>query len=549
MTRPKLPSERKRRQHIKVHTGCKTCKKRRVKCDEKRPTCFQCQRLGLQCHGYDPPAPWLITSALMSVDETSVDSKDDDFKSESQSHDQLVSISRPRAHVQQVRIVDHTGCTPALSTSLELVSPILREDAIKGEFLNRWIGDEKTNGIVHGARMPTPVAAWIHSSAAVWMMPESRVAHMASIALALSIVATQEGDERLARHAVQKYQQTLPLLRRQIQRLSSPTSMNPKDVASKSLIASAVAAGFVCALCEHSLQSWQNADSHFEGVAMVFNALGPSCLDDDHTRQVYLDHRMIWICCGFVHRRTSLYVKPEWRLSNLTWTQDDPRANTPLQRLLDIASQAPPIFAAIDTIDAQRNVKSRPSAQWQLLWQMEVLSDEIQSWYQTYNRADPVAQPKTNRRKVSLLEIPRLLYSDVPSMITHGYYSSFRIYLALEIWTLARNLQQTSKAMERAEQARLISIITACVESLRVEAERICASVDPLLASQKAIATSAMLIIVFFLDTAWLAFDALHHRAAADISNVKIWFARSSPKLRAKGFQALREPWNVLASN
>lgn len=32
--------------------GCATCKQRRVKCDQARPKCQACQRLGLHCGGY-----------------------------------------------------------------------------------------------------------------------------------------------------------------------------------------------------------------------------------------------------------------------------------------------------------------------------------------------------------------------------------------------------------------------------------------------------------------------------------------------------------------
>ncbi|KAJ6440608.1 3-ketoacyl-CoA thiolase [Purpureocillium lavendulum] len=39
----------------KVRTGCKTCKARRVKCDEQRPTCLRCHKAGKICRGYDPP--------------------------------------------------------------------------------------------------------------------------------------------------------------------------------------------------------------------------------------------------------------------------------------------------------------------------------------------------------------------------------------------------------------------------------------------------------------------------------------------------------------
>lgn len=56
-----VPEEKqgyKRKYHSKSRKGCSTCKKRRVKCDEVRPQCSNCQRMKLVC-GYinDAPAP------------------------------------------------------------------------------------------------------------------------------------------------------------------------------------------------------------------------------------------------------------------------------------------------------------------------------------------------------------------------------------------------------------------------------------------------------------------------------------------------------------
>ncbi|KAI5456930.1 hypothetical protein BGZ63DRAFT_395123 [Mariannaea sp. PMI_226] len=42
-----------RRVHSKSRLGCFSCKRRRVKCDERRPCCAPCSRLGLQCE-YPP---------------------------------------------------------------------------------------------------------------------------------------------------------------------------------------------------------------------------------------------------------------------------------------------------------------------------------------------------------------------------------------------------------------------------------------------------------------------------------------------------------------
>lgn len=41
----------------KVKTGCQTCKIRRVKCDETKPSCLRCVRFGHQCDGYSSKSP------------------------------------------------------------------------------------------------------------------------------------------------------------------------------------------------------------------------------------------------------------------------------------------------------------------------------------------------------------------------------------------------------------------------------------------------------------------------------------------------------------
>jgi len=47
-----LPTERKKRFSSKTKSGCDTCKKRHVKCDEGRPTCANCNRGERRCEGY-----------------------------------------------------------------------------------------------------------------------------------------------------------------------------------------------------------------------------------------------------------------------------------------------------------------------------------------------------------------------------------------------------------------------------------------------------------------------------------------------------------------
>ncbi|KAL3419568.1 C6 zinc finger domain-containing protein [Phlyctema vagabunda] len=50
---PLVDEERKRVWKPKTRTGCKTCKIRRVKCDEGKPFCKRCIKFGTDCEGYD----------------------------------------------------------------------------------------------------------------------------------------------------------------------------------------------------------------------------------------------------------------------------------------------------------------------------------------------------------------------------------------------------------------------------------------------------------------------------------------------------------------
>ncbi|KAJ0163830.1 putative transcriptional regulatory protein C15D4.02 [Colletotrichum tanaceti] len=43
---------RKRASRPKVRSGCLTCKTRRVKCDERKPTCARCEKADVECDGY-----------------------------------------------------------------------------------------------------------------------------------------------------------------------------------------------------------------------------------------------------------------------------------------------------------------------------------------------------------------------------------------------------------------------------------------------------------------------------------------------------------------
>jgi hypothetical protein len=52
------PSAISKAPNSRCKTGCQTCRKRKKKCDEGKPTCFQCQKNNVVCEGYAPKERW-----------------------------------------------------------------------------------------------------------------------------------------------------------------------------------------------------------------------------------------------------------------------------------------------------------------------------------------------------------------------------------------------------------------------------------------------------------------------------------------------------------
>ncbi|KAH9232190.1 hypothetical protein K456DRAFT_1912038 [Colletotrichum gloeosporioides 23] len=52
-------SVRYRAEHTRTFTGCRSCRVRHAKCDEGKPECNACIRLGVTCGGYTPSLSWI----------------------------------------------------------------------------------------------------------------------------------------------------------------------------------------------------------------------------------------------------------------------------------------------------------------------------------------------------------------------------------------------------------------------------------------------------------------------------------------------------------
>ncbi|EXJ70541.1 uncharacterized protein A1O5_06611 [Cladophialophora psammophila CBS 110553] len=64
----------RRAYHPKVVTGCLTCKRRHLKCDETKPNCLRCRRSSRQCDGYIVRKAWIFEPSGTKVSDMSANS-------------------------------------------------------------------------------------------------------------------------------------------------------------------------------------------------------------------------------------------------------------------------------------------------------------------------------------------------------------------------------------------------------------------------------------------------------------------------------------------
>ncbi|OJJ72957.1 hypothetical protein ASPBRDRAFT_195599 [Aspergillus brasiliensis CBS 101740] len=103
-----------RRPHRKSRAGCLVCKQRRVKCDEEKPSCHRCQKLGFDC-SYEPETKDSVSVFLASPPDSKAYCMSVDTVTKKINEIlQLDSKSGPLPVVQALQHFHHGLTNPAL---------------------------------------------------------------------------------------------------------------------------------------------------------------------------------------------------------------------------------------------------------------------------------------------------------------------------------------------------------------------------------------------------------------------------------------------------
>ncbi|KAK6434948.1 hypothetical protein LTR95_008869 [Oleoguttula sp. CCFEE 5521] len=496
---------RARRKHHKVLTGCVTCKKRRVKCDETKPACDRCVKAKIVCGGYHVPKALIFESS----------------QSKSLSED---AITGNGTGSQQLTVPSRRN-DPFASPN---PGPAYY-DALFAAFLTTWIPD----GLLRRYTSPdangdlVPMSSWAFSAWSLASRRHESVVGQSLVCLTLVTLGTQMGDRAVLADATRQYDLVLQRLRTQVSLLAR----RQRPAEKKQQIAELTAASYVCSQMEYVLREWKASDLHLQGMESLWYACDESCLEDVNLRLVFHDYCLLWISCSVIHRKHSFVIPEAWCHAN--FDAPTPAASIIIKRLA-VAQRLPALLEEYDSSTPASPVAGQLDILHRLLKVVADISTMNLYCNHSYNPGTRICPALPKSCTTIRASLP-CLNSRILSCYAYGY----ALQASMTVWDLVRRLESNETGSVSDMPISERNIASKCEELLAETCLSICQLTDQ---GFGLFTTSPCL---FALDTAWTAHIMLAKYSGLDLNEVRPWFLELGSKLANVGYQPLREPWRV----
>lgn len=350
-------------------SGCFTCRKRKVRCDERRPGCQRCATHGVPCPGYRDPAPGELAfehATIVTVRKAQTKNgkgpnpDDGSNTNSSKSHHStpimaVATVGNTRTSpvhtslsVQESsddtsdgdRSISRASSSPSdfdfadSNIDLPVLPPTINSSRVQREqfyetFMDMYVPKRLMTEIVHWQMLRRLLA-----------MPDAPpvLAH-ALDALSLVQVGSVRQDPVLLRQALRSYTASVGLLAR---RLARAATQHDDCV---------LAATSVLALCEYYddiSQGNSGSTQHLDGGELLLAARGPESVTSETAVLMYGDLRHGALNSSLIRRRASLLARPEWRA--LGWRLPSSDSSV---FFYDLALQVPIVLERYDALKSK----------------------------------------------------------------------------------------------------------------------------------------------------------------------------------------------------
>ncbi|KAI0433154.1 hypothetical protein F5Y09DRAFT_98469 [Xylaria sp. FL1042] len=350
--------------------GCKTCRKKKIKCDEQRPRCGQCRKGARECEGYDQPTIFrnsftgdfadtlhsngqkAIRFHNQSVEDVAWANAD-----EAPSDKQLVARKRQtkeRSHPYAMARLKRTqaqlgGATPLPRT---LDAQVWAVECITGQFLEICMPRAETQ--------EAPLA-WLNE-----IQERERdidALPLAMSALALGWAAHVNNQPQLAGKSLQLYNAAIRQLRNDL------SAYSPLQ----SLVVTTVFVAFE--LCQFGSKGNPGWLTHMKGIAAFLRELGPEKVSDDPYLKIYSFCRVVFIMQGLNRRRSVCAGSHMWKYGPFR----NHKKNA-YHQFYDLAAEACELLGRADNIEKMGDAETEEPVR--VLREMLDLISRFKKWMQ-----------------------------------------------------------------------------------------------------------------------------------------------------------------------
>ncbi|KAK4164037.1 hypothetical protein QBC43DRAFT_211492 [Cladorrhinum sp. PSN259] len=321
--------------------ACLTCRRRRKGCDFQRPSCGNCQRLGLKCEGYERPTTFIHTDPATGA-ETKVRTT------------KTTTVTLPDTLAKSAY---KTNC---LSVFWDIYLPGYTDPEVSlardGCFSTvNWMIDIQRQNIYH----------------------QNPHLEKSVMALCLATLGRRLGDRAMIEESMKAYSAAVRAMSVLLSRINSESPPDDAMVAATRCLSL-----FEVFYCPDSTDKQSQAlawHRHRFGELALLSARKPERQIDGIAHQMFADGRLSCTIAALATRRGTLLSRPEWK--KVPWSQ---HKKTTLDLLLDIFVDVPDLLETLDMVEAAffANMPDTKERKTDLVQKCNTTLQALSSWFQ-----------------------------------------------------------------------------------------------------------------------------------------------------------------------
>ncbi|CZR52366.1 uncharacterized protein PAC_02243 [Phialocephala subalpina] len=331
--------------------GCNTCRKRRVKCDQGRPSCGQCTKSKRQCTGYQRNRHFKNLSAL--------------------DRDTLIVRKQPLNPITEPSFIEYDHSELHLkqgARNVKTKSSILerseRVSTSLSQLFEHFLSDYIPQG---GKAKQDPPVSWLQTVQNTGNLGKNTSLPLAITALSLVRLGRKLQNVELQNEGMAVYGQALE----GIQSILSSDDL----IFEEQTLASCMTL-LVFEVLETSGSNVRGWISHVQGISQLFQLRGPGLHISESSHRLFLGFRPTGIVYALATRRSSYLGDEEWL--TIPW-QRVPKSD--FHHLLDIMARMPGLIERTELAISMDAILPSPTEMESLRERYWAIERQLRTWY------------------------------------------------------------------------------------------------------------------------------------------------------------------------